>query len=276
MWNQLTRRESDLHCVRGHPSARPLRRGRFLAACPVLFQERYPPPLPLPAAGAGLTPNVAGALAYLVGAITGILFLVIDPFKTDRFVRFHAFSRSSLTWPGSRSGSFWTIVGLMLGAVAHGLFFIIQLPINLLIYGRWILPAGLPDVFYTAYQGETEFQITGNWRTGGEPRPARTGHRTASVAVFLGESAWPAGPVPVRPLRFAKLAFCGVVLPVASATTFVRLLKPPLCIPEQSQGICVRLRPNKGHLCFAVTVNCFQQTDDGSDWEINRWAFALT
>ena len=34
---------------------------------------------------------MAGALAYLVGAITGILFLVIDPFKSDRFVRFHAF-----------------------------------------------------------------------------------------------------------------------------------------------------------------------------------------
>ena len=49
-----------------------------------------PTPAPLPAA-AGLTPNVAGALAYLVGFITGILFLVLDPFKTDRFVRFHAF-----------------------------------------------------------------------------------------------------------------------------------------------------------------------------------------
>src|SRR5580700_158299 len=48
-------------------------------------------PQPMPVAGAGLTPNVAGALAYLVGAITGILFLVIDPFKNDRFVRFHAF-----------------------------------------------------------------------------------------------------------------------------------------------------------------------------------------
>ncbi len=46
---------------------------------------------PAAAAGSGLTPNVAGALAYLVGVITGILFLVIDPFKTDRFVRFHAF-----------------------------------------------------------------------------------------------------------------------------------------------------------------------------------------
>src|SRR5271156_3585559 len=89
---------------------------------------------PMAAAGAGLTPNVAGALAYLVGAITGILFLVIDPFKADRFVRFHAFQSIffNLAWIGF--WILWTIVGLMLGAVSHGLFFIIQLPINLLLF----------------------------------------------------------------------------------------------------------------------------------------------
>jgi uncharacterized membrane protein len=36
----------------------------------------------------GLAPNVAGALAYLLGPITGVLFLVIE--KENRFVRFHA------------------------------------------------------------------------------------------------------------------------------------------------------------------------------------------
>lgn len=36
----------------------------------------------------GLAPNVAGALAYLLGPITGILFLVLE--KENRFVRFHA------------------------------------------------------------------------------------------------------------------------------------------------------------------------------------------
>jgi uncharacterized membrane protein len=44
-----------------------------------------------PAVGAaGLTSNVAGALAYVLGLITGILFLVLEPYKRDRFVRFHA------------------------------------------------------------------------------------------------------------------------------------------------------------------------------------------
>lgn len=37
--------------------------------------------------GSGLTKNVAGALAYVLGPITGIVFFIIDK---DPFVRFHA------------------------------------------------------------------------------------------------------------------------------------------------------------------------------------------
>jgi len=37
-----------------------------------------------------MAPNLAGALAYILGFITGILFLVLEPYKRDRFVRFHA------------------------------------------------------------------------------------------------------------------------------------------------------------------------------------------
>lgn len=36
----------------------------------------------------GLDPNVAGALAYLLGPLTGIAFLVLE--RDNRFVRFHA------------------------------------------------------------------------------------------------------------------------------------------------------------------------------------------
>jgi len=36
----------------------------------------------------GLAPNVAGALAYLFGPITGVLFYILE--KDNRFVRFHA------------------------------------------------------------------------------------------------------------------------------------------------------------------------------------------
>lgn len=36
----------------------------------------------------GLEPNVAGALSYLLGIITGLVFYVVEP--DDKFVRFHA------------------------------------------------------------------------------------------------------------------------------------------------------------------------------------------
>src|SRR5690606_13668451 len=39
----------------------------------------------------GLTDNVAGALCYVLGLITGIVFLVLAPYNQRKFVRFHAF-----------------------------------------------------------------------------------------------------------------------------------------------------------------------------------------
>lgn len=39
----------------------------------------------------GLTDNVAGALCYLLGLITGILFLVLAPYNQNKRIRFHAF-----------------------------------------------------------------------------------------------------------------------------------------------------------------------------------------
>jgi uncharacterized membrane protein len=42
------------------------------------------------ASSGGLTSNVAGALAYLT-IIPAIIFLVVEPYKNDKFVKFHAF-----------------------------------------------------------------------------------------------------------------------------------------------------------------------------------------
>ena len=40
---------------------------------------------------AGLSENAAGAICYLFGFITGILFLVLAPYNQNRNVKFHAF-----------------------------------------------------------------------------------------------------------------------------------------------------------------------------------------
>ncbi len=39
----------------------------------------------------GMTNNVASALCYLLGLLTGILFLVLEPYNKDKTIRFHAF-----------------------------------------------------------------------------------------------------------------------------------------------------------------------------------------
>jgi len=107
---------------------------------------------PAPTA-AGLQPNVAAALAYLAGFITGIIFLLIDPFKADRFVRFHAFQSIffNVAWIGF--WIVWMIVGMVLGAVTKGLFFIVELPVNLMIMvGGFCLWAFL---MYSASQRKT-------------------------------------------------------------------------------------------------------------------------
>jgi uncharacterized membrane protein len=45
---------------------------------------------PVPVAGAGMQDNVAGMLAY-VTIIPAIIFLVVEPYNRNRFIRFHAF-----------------------------------------------------------------------------------------------------------------------------------------------------------------------------------------
>ena len=105
-----------------------------------------------PAAASGLTANTAGALAYLAGIITGVLFLVIDPYKRDSFVRFHAFQSIFFNIAWIILWIAWMVVGLVLGAVTKGLFFILQVPIDLVLmvggFALWVF------LMYSAYQGK--------------------------------------------------------------------------------------------------------------------------
>jgi uncharacterized membrane protein len=104
-------------------------------------------------AAGGMTVNAAGALCYLAGFITGVIFLLIDPYKRDPFVKFHAFQSIffNVAWIGL--WIVWGILGFILGSITHGLFFIIQLPVNLLLmlggFGLWAY------LMYSAYQGKT-------------------------------------------------------------------------------------------------------------------------
>ncbi len=100
------------------------------------YQSQPQPQAPLQpqmgATSAGLSSNVAGALAYLVGLITGIIFLVLDPYKGDRFVRFHAFQSIFLNVALIIFGFIWSaIVGMLIFSL--GLLSLVSL-IGSLVY----------------------------------------------------------------------------------------------------------------------------------------------
>jgi uncharacterized membrane protein len=93
-----------------------------------------PPP---PAAGSSISSNVAALLTYILGFITGIIFLVLEPYKNDKFVRFHAFQSiflsvaylifwffwSRIWWAiFSGVGFFWIIASLISVLVSLGVF----------------------------------------------------------------------------------------------------------------------------------------------------------
>jgi uncharacterized membrane protein len=72
----------------------------------------------VPTAGvSGISDNAAGALCYLFGFITGILFLVLAPYNQNRTVRFHAFQSIFLNLAWIVAWIAITIVGIALHVI---------------------------------------------------------------------------------------------------------------------------------------------------------------
>jgi uncharacterized membrane protein len=66
--------------------------GKFCAKCGASVDAAVPPAGANPGpAAAGMTDNAASALCYVLGLITGILFLVLAPYNQNKTIRFHAF-----------------------------------------------------------------------------------------------------------------------------------------------------------------------------------------
>jgi len=73
---------------------------------------------------AGLQENVASALCYLAGLITGILFLVLAPYNRNPRIRFHAFQAIffHVAWI-----IFWIALSIIATAMPWGLHLIVSL-----------------------------------------------------------------------------------------------------------------------------------------------------
>ena len=105
--------------------------------------------------GTGLSANVAGALAYVLGIITGIIFLVLEPYKNDRFVRFHAMQSILFCAACIVFSIAWTIAWGILFSISGALALVVlplRLLISLAVFAFWIF------LMYRAYSGQ-EYRI---------------------------------------------------------------------------------------------------------------------
>ncbi len=91
----------------------------------------------------GFDANVAAALSYLVGFVTGIVFLLVE--KENKFVRFHAM-QSTLVFTGIVAVDILLQIVPILGALIVNF---VVIPASALL---WLL------LMYKAYQGE-EFKL---------------------------------------------------------------------------------------------------------------------
>ena len=74
------------------PSCGAAVEGRYCAKCGTAVDPAAPPAAPVPVvSAAGLPENTAAALCYLLGLVTGIIFLVLEPYNKNKLIRFHAF-----------------------------------------------------------------------------------------------------------------------------------------------------------------------------------------
>ncbi len=96
----------------------------------------------------GLEENVAGLLSYLLGWLTGLLFVLLE--KENKFVRFHAF-QSLATFLGL------TVLSWILSALG-GVFGWLSGLLGLVGLILWIV------LMYKAYKGEKyKLPAVGDW-----------------------------------------------------------------------------------------------------------------
>ncbi|HKF51903.1 MAG TPA: DUF4870 domain-containing protein [Candidatus Acidoferrales bacterium] len=82
----------------------------------------------------GLTTNMAAALTYVLGAITAVLFLVLEPYKNDRFIRFHAMQSLFFSIACLIFAIVWSILWGILTSVAGFWILSIDVPLTWLIW----------------------------------------------------------------------------------------------------------------------------------------------
>jgi uncharacterized membrane protein len=96
--------------------------------------------------------NVAGLVAYLLGFITGIVLLVVEPYKNDKFVRFHAFQSIFISGVYLAVMVAWGIFTSALIGISFGALWSVAILgwwiVRLAFFGLWLF------LLYRAYNND--------------------------------------------------------------------------------------------------------------------------
>jgi uncharacterized membrane protein len=103
-----------------------------------------PPPLPL-SGSAGMADNVASMLCYILGFITGIIFLLLEPYNRNKTVRFHAFQSIFLS---VAAFAIRIVLLFLLGSLRLFDFFALSSLVSLAFICLWIF------MLISTYQGK--------------------------------------------------------------------------------------------------------------------------
>lgn len=98
----------------------------------------YVPPQSAAAQAGGLTTNVASALCYLLGLVTGIIFLVIAPYNQSKTVRFHAYQSIFFNVAVIAFYIVWGFISVFIAFMTHGLGFLLYPLFGLAIFIIWL------------------------------------------------------------------------------------------------------------------------------------------
>ena len=122
--------------------------GKFCAKCGTPMDAAVPPPSATPGAAAtGMTDNAASALCYVLGLVTGILFLVLAPYNQNKTIRFHAFQSIFMSVACIVISMVFNFI-IFTGLHMFSLLFLSPL-ISLAFFILWLY------MIITAYQGKT-------------------------------------------------------------------------------------------------------------------------
>jgi uncharacterized membrane protein len=134
--------------------------GKFCAKCGSPLPEAapaggggYAPPPPAVAVvqSAGMEENLASALCYAFGWITGVVFLVLAPYNQNKTIRFHAFQ--SIFWNIALI-PLYIVLGILMMIIGHIpvlgpiVVMLVYAVLGLGIFGMWLF------LMYKAYNKE--------------------------------------------------------------------------------------------------------------------------